>query len=257
MLAVYEDGRQFICPRNDRMYASVLCQGVWEPIESAVIRQVLRLGDSAFDVGANQGWHAIGMASAVGDAGMVWAVEPVPKICAELRRNLAKNPRLRVTVVPCALGASRGETSVHVFEGLPDGHASASTLGREDYASYKVPQTRLDDLVAETGTEPALVKVDVEGSDLNVLLGAPNLAASSQAPIWLLEVNWRVSRALGYEPPDLVNCLDELGDYRTYRLTGRGAQPETNPRTAPHGSAWLVVPRHQLERVACLDPLFD
>ena len=62
---------------------------------------------------------------------------------------------------------------------------------------------RLDDLVAETGTQRAL-KVDVGGSDLDVLLGARGLAASPQAPIWLLEVNWRLAEALGYEPPDLA-----------------------------------------------------
>lgn len=145
MLATYEDGRQFVCPPSDGMYASVLCQGVWEPVESAAIRHVLRPGDSAVDVGANVGWHAIGMASIVGDSGMIWAVEPVPRTRDDLQRNVGRNPHLRVTVVPYALGASRGETSVHV---------------------------------------------------------------------------------------------------------------ETEPRLAPHGSAWLVVPRHQLGRVAGLDPSF-
>ena len=256
MLATYHDGRQFVCPRNDLMYASVLCHGVWEPVESAAIASILRPGDVAFDVGANQGWHSLGMAALVGNDGMVWAVEPVPPIVEDLRSNLARNPHLRVSVLPCALGASPGRTALHVFHGLPDGHASASTLDRDDYERHDVPRRTLDELIAETGSEPAFVKIDVEGSDLDVLLGASELASHPAAPIWLLEVNWQGSRALGYEPPDLLGLLNEAGDYRCYRLTRHGAFPETQPRQAPHGSAWLAVPRQRLHRISLLDPVW-
>jgi FkbM family methyltransferase len=231
------------------MYASVLCHGVWEPVESSVLASVLRPGDFAVDVGANHGWHSIGMARIVGGSGLVWAFEPVPRIAAALERNLSRNPGLKVEAFPLALGHSSGTATIHVFQGLPEGHASTRTLGREDYHRYDVPRRSLDEVLAAGAPRPALVKVDVEGSDLDVLKGASELARGPDAPMWLLEVNWEVSRAFGYEPPDLLTFLRELADYRTYRLGKGRAWPEVEPRSAPQASAWLAVPRHRLERI--------
>ena len=51
--------------------------------------------------------------------------------------------------MPLALGADRGNGDDQSLQGLPHGHASVSTLGRNDYTPHRVEQRTLDDIVRE------------------------------------------------------------------------------------------------------------
>jgi FkbM family methyltransferase len=251
MVARYADGRRFRVPENDLMYSQVFIYGAYEPPESAMIAGLLRPGDFAIDVGANHGWFALLMGARVGPSGRVWAFEPVPPMLDELRANLELNSGLPVDVKPLALGEERGEVKLHLFSGLVHGHASTSTLGRDDYVEYAAELHRLDDLVA--GEEaPALVKVDVEGAELGVLRGALPLLEADDPPIWMLEVNDETSRAFGYRPHELLEPFEATGHYATYRVGDGGLEPERQPDAAPHGTTWLCVPDARAERVSAL-----
>ena len=159
----YPDGRAFHLPADPGPYAQVFTRGEFEPGESAAVRQLLRPGDLAVDVGANLGWFSLVMAAAVAPGGEVWAIEPMPSILPALKRNLELNGALDVRLFEVALGESAGAVDINVFSGLPHGHASVSTFDRTDYTSHRVERRTLDDLLASRST-PAFVKLDVEGS---------------------------------------------------------------------------------------------
>lgn len=242
MVARYPDGRRFAIAERDLMYSPIFFFGEYEPAESAVVRHVLEPGDFAVDVGANHGWFSILMASTVSPAGSVWAIEPVPATASRLARNTGRNPELPIQIFEVALGAKTGEAVIHLFEGLPDGHASASTLGRGDHLGVRVPRRTLDELLAgETRRPPTLVKLDAEGAELDVLRGAAETIASPAAPMWLIEANRTTSAAFGYEPPTLIEHLRKLNEYRVYRVDADGVAAESNPEDA-HGVTWLCVP---------------
>lgn len=251
MEAGYSDGRRFRVPAGDAMYAQVFVLGAYEPVESSILPRLLRADDFAVDIGANHGWYSLLMGTAVGVGGRVWAVEPVPAMLAELRANLAANPGLPVEVQPIALGAEPGEVELHLFEGLVHGHASISTLGRDDYVVHKAAMDTLDRLIGEDPA-PAFVKVDAEGAERSVLAGAAATLASDDPPIWMLEVNLETSVAFGYRPPDLISDLVATRPHSVYRVTGRGLELEAAPETAPHGSTWICVPDNRAQRVAPL-----
>lgn len=250
MLATYEDGRRFIIPARDTMYTAVFIAGAWEGTESQVIQNLLRPGDIAIDIGANHGWFTLLMAKAVGASGEVLAIEPVPSHLEALEQNLSRNPGLRTRIYREALGASPGDLEIHLFEGLPHGHASASDLGRNDFEKVSVPVERLDGLLKNSGHRaPALVKVDVEGAELEVLSGATKLAASPQAPIWTLEVNYETAAAFGYRPVELLDRLRSLSDYRVFRVGPCGLEQERSATDAPHGVMWVCVPPNHTDRL--------
>jgi FkbM family methyltransferase len=242
----YPDGRTFHLPAAPGPYAQVFARGEFEPGESAVVRELLRPGDLAVDAGANLGWFSLVMAAAVSPGGEVWAIEPMPPILPALRRNLELNDALAVRLFEVALGETPGTTEIHVFAGLPHGHASVSTLDRSDYRSHEVERRTLDDLLAGARV-PAFVKLDVEGSERDVLRGAEATLAAGCPPIWMIEVNYETSAAFGYQPADL---LEPFGTgHRVFRITDRGLVPETDPASAPNGSNWIVVPDCRDDRV--------
>jgi FkbM family methyltransferase len=248
----YADGRSFVLPAGDASYSQLFTEGAFEPAETEAIRRLLRSGDLALDVGANLGWFTVLMAVAVGSEGRVWAIEPMPGPRATLEENLARNPGLSVRVLPLALGAKRGEIELNVFAGLPHGHASVSTLGRDDYTAHRVEQRTLDEIVAEAAETPALVKMDVEGSELGLLEGARATLAGEAPPVVVTEVNYETSGAVGYRPVELLERLPAAQGYETYRIVPGGLAREREPEAAPHGAGWALVPAARRDRLVGL-----
>ena len=246
----YDDGRVFELPAGDEMYGPIIITGEWEPSESRVIASVLREGDFAIDIGANHGWYTLLMAQAVGSTGKILAAEPCPPLWKALVHNLELNGNpSQIEPRQLALAPERGEVTINVFRGLPHGHASASTLGRDDYEPFVVPSDTLDATVAGVSAEPpALIKIDVEGAEQMVLEGGFETLRTS--PMVLLEVNDETSKAFGYVPSDLLETLKAVGESTVFRVCADGLRPETDPTGAPHGTAWLVVPAGKLDRVS-------
>jgi FkbM family methyltransferase len=253
MVARYPDGRAFFLRSGDATYAHVFTTGQHEPAETRLVQRLLRPGEFALDVGANHGWFAIAMASRVGRTGMVWAVEPLRQVAEVLNINLRLNPQLPLRVIELALGETRRIAQIHAFAGLPHGHASLSTLGRSDFVSHSVEVTTLDDIVQSADAAPTVVKIDVEGSELDVLRGARETLSAEDAPLLLVEINYETAAAFGHRPRDLVDYVESTGSYATHRVEKHSTEPETAPDEAPHGGMWLFVPDHHRERLTKLD----
>jgi len=247
--AEYADGRLFSFPARDSMHWPVFAFGEYEPAESAMVRRILRSGDLAVDIGANIGWFSLLMGSCVGDRGSVIAIEPTPPIRRKLLENVSANPSLNIRVLPIAVGAMASVAEIHLFQELPHGHASLSHLGRSDDITFEVRVDRLDDVINSEGKPPTLIKVDVEGSELDVLRGAEELLSSPAPPIWMLEVNHETSAGFGYRASVLLEVLRSYHDYRAFRLAEGKLSAETSPSTAPHGTTWLCVPPVHDERL--------
>jgi FkbM family methyltransferase len=244
----YSDGRAFILPASDHSYVSVLTLGAYEPQETRVVRQLLRPGDFAIDVGANYGWFSTVMATAVAPSGCVWAVEPSPPALRVLKENVKLNPHLPIRILPVALGKSASRVGIHVFRGLPTGHSSVSSLGRDDFDVHECESRTLDSLLNESEQSPVLVKLDVEGSELAILEGSEEILRSKRAPIWLIEVNYETTQALGRRPADLLAELRSCANYHVFRVEAGGLVDERRPENAPHGSSWLCVPSSRMDR---------
>jgi hypothetical protein len=120
-----------------------------------------------------------------------------------------------------------------------------STLDRTDYSTHEVERRTLDEILA--GRVPAFVKVDVEGSELAVLRGSTATLAAECPPIWMIEVNYETSAALGFRPLDLLAVLRDAA--QVFRITEAGLVPEEQPEAAPNGSNWVVVPHCHEDRV--------
>jgi hypothetical protein len=151
-----------------------------------------------------------------------------------------------------ALGAQPGTVHLHLFEGLVHGHASISTLGRDDYTEVEAEMRTLDDLLGAEPQRPALIKIDVEGAERGVLGGATATIASDDPPVWMIEVNVETSAAFGYRPAELLADLRAGSPHDVYRVTPDGLVADVAPDTAPHGTTWVCVPPGRRDRVSSL-----
>lgn len=156
--------------------------GLHEHREMAFALHVLRATDCFLDVGANVGSYSILAAGAVGARTI--AVEPVPDTHAHLVRNVVLNA-LQERVRSWQGGLAGASGTLRFSCGLDTvNHVLASG---EDLAAVEVPVMTLDALVGDD--VPALIKIDVEGFEHEVLAGAQRTLADATLLAVILEVN--------------------------------------------------------------------
>jgi FkbM family methyltransferase len=172
-------------------------------------------GLCVWDVGAHFGYHTLCLAQLVGADGRVAAFEPNPALAERLNRNAARNPELTaaIEIEPVAVSDSNGRAEM-VCTKKVDGNASWGHLAEvappmpvEQYADFEksiVNVVSLDAWHSRTvGAPPALIKIDVEGAELNVLQGARDTIAAHR-PQLAIEIH-----TLDLIPPFEQFCIQQ------------------------------------------------
>lgn len=176
------DEAQLLARRGMTGSTGNLYVGLHEYSEMALVIHALGPGDLFVDVGANVGSYTV-LASKVAGARTI-AFEPVPESRNVLEANLALNDlRSVVDVRASAVGDLSG--SVRFTRRLDTVNHVAST--QEFIETLEVPIVRLDDSLA--GLSPTMIKVDVEGFELQVLRGSSRMLADSHLLAMIVELN--------------------------------------------------------------------
>lgn len=211
--------------RNDvYMGQAYLRYGECCEFEVELLLSLLRFPGLVIDVGANMGVHAVPVARELArQRRTLLAFEPQPVIFQQLCANLALNGLMNVLALPYACGSQPGTVSFAAPDYCSQGNfgcVSVSTQGGIS-AVVTAPCHTLDEIVQES--QVGLIKIDVEGFELEVLKGARNLIArfhpamyvendrveKSAALIeWLLEHGYR----LWWHKPTLYNPNNFLGN---------------------------------------------
>ena len=206
------DGRTRIMARPEQFSAVwTIYDGVHEWEELQFCLRYLRPGDHFVDVGANVGVFSTLIGTRLPGV-RITAIEPFPPVREDLEANLALND-LKIAVVGSAVSDEAGEATFEVLD-----RDVLNRLAPDDAADRRgisVPVTTLDALVGDD--PPALVKIDVEGSELRVMQGARGLL-SGTAPVLLFEHAGH-SEHFGITPAQVRAFLGGLG-YSIHLLDG-------------------------------------
>ena len=157
--------------------ASIRMTGVFDLALSEVIVRLLETGDEVVDVGANIGYVSALASRCVGQQGKVVSFEPNSSLLPQLRWNV--DSRLNnVSVDDIALGATEGlielmlPPELEQNEGLAHIRRSEADVGD----AQTVRMRTYDDAIGLRRVK--LLKIDVEGYELQVLRGALRAIAS-------------------------------------------------------------------------------
>lgn len=202
---------------------------------------MLRRGDVAVDVGANIGIFTLAMGRAVGATGRVFAYEPNPEVVALLRDNVYLNENRRVLtaevrVRPVAAGAASGTSTLTARAK----HRGMGTLGHSDGGSapggstvHEIEVVTLDDELSHL-TEVTLVKIDVEGHEIEVLTGMARLLEQRRVRFVDLElVDSHAGRSWDRLADELRRLQHELGG-RFHTIAGDGSLVPLDVEAALH-----------------------
>ncbi len=208
--------------------------------------KIVRAGDLAMDVGAHTGLHTARLLRLVGPRGAVVAAEPIASVFDRfLVPLLGADPRCEL--FRGALAEHQGNAPFFVVTGseqesglrLKSAFAQPTSLAP---VRTEVALSTIDALAA--GRRVSFLKIDVEGAEHRVLVGARATLERSR-PVVALETGASI-RDHGSTPEELHRLLDRLG-YEITGLLGAPLSREQFLAAVESGAMWdfLLLPRER------------
>ncbi|MBI3589598.1 MAG: FkbM family methyltransferase [Candidatus Liptonbacteria bacterium] len=198
----------------------------------------LKEKDVFFDIGAHYGFYT-SLARELITQGEIHAFEPSPKIFQYLDAVFSGGGK-NIFLNNVALSDCKG--SLPFFDGSAEGESGSGTLlknvAQQNISTYQeisVDVTTLDEYV-RARKHPTIIKLDVEGSEFNIIQGGQHTLEKS-SPIILMEV-WRGKIGEKFSLP-AIRALYELG-YQSFGITSSGELVHI-PNLVPSGDknyAW-------------------
>ena len=209
--------------------------GTTELAVQSAIKELLQPGMTFYDIGANVGFFSIIAAHLSG--GTVVCFEPLAENIQHIQHNAALNQLKSLVIRSEALGGEDGEAIFNVSAVKSWGKLATVGSPAQQVGDIRVSLRRLDTIIRESDLpQPGLIKIDVEGAEVDVLAGASETLMSSR-PILLIELHGTNEA--------IANQLEEL------RYQGHVLGSTASITQSPWNAHVLALPRERtdLERV--------
>lgn len=187
----------------DRVEFDLWCEDEWrswqykdyfyEPDLLYSFLHFVRPGDIVIDAGANVGFHSIFLSHLVGENGAVFAYEPDPVHFKKLQANIELNGRTNTFAFQHALWSCKQKMDFWSVKG--GGYSSFARF--VNFSPEKVPDMQafaLDEII-NPSVPVRLIKLDCEGAEEQILLGAKELLARTDCVV--MEFNLGIMPCFG------------------------------------------------------------
>ena len=202
-------------PSTLETYATILKEsGTWNPHVLGVCRRFLGDGGVFYDIGANVGYMSIEISKIFRDRVNVIAFEPQPSLARIIAVSAALNSFNNISVYGAMVGSETGHDLLFV----PSHSVHASAVPRETRATcLRCPKTSIDHFVSSSMCPPPnIMKIDVEGGELDVIQGALN-TIQHYRPYIIFESDENQHR-FGYETKDIIRLISNSAQYKFFSI---------------------------------------
>ncbi len=167
------------------MHHIAMLKGDFEVEETELFMRLFQQAEVFIDVGANIGFYSC-LARQKGLH--VVAIEPLPRNLECLTQNMSINNWDDVEVFPVGISSSPGLAKLY---GASSTGASliGSWAGASKFFQRTIPVSTLDIVLGDRfNSKKIFIKVDVEGVEYSVLLGAIHTMNLNPKPTWIIEI---------------------------------------------------------------------
>lgn len=187
--------------------------GFYEPGALNIFKNILKKGDIFIDVGANIGLMSFYSSKLVEDNGKVLAFEPTKKYFDDLIAGINKNEFKNILALKLGLGSAKGSFPIYFNAVCP------SLIKTNENDPHEIIEVETLDSVLEKNniSNVKLIKIDVEGFEIEVVKGGHKLFTSKESPAICIEYvkNQQMLLENGQHALDL---LKKLNFYRFFQL---------------------------------------
>lgn len=235
----------------DSKLSEILVFKPFEKEEQSFLSFFLKKGGIFVDIGSNIGLYSLIASKIVGEEGKVYSFEPTPEIFNRLKENIKAN-RIR-NIYPYEIALSN-KSGTQPFLISRDGYDAWNSFGKpsegREFDKILVETTTLDEFIEHSGIEKIdLVKLDVEGWEVNVLHGGIKYFSSSQAAAILVEFTDINQRNAGYSSRELYFSMLKLGyQFFTYNSLNKLLTKESLREEYPYLNL-IALKRFHLQKL--------
>jgi len=222
-----KDDISFDLDVHECVQKAIFCFHYFEPEDVAVFRKFIRPNMTVLDVGANIGQYSLLASKLMGETGTIFAFAPSLDVQPRLYKNSALNHFKNIEVVPCAIAATSG--SMKFYPANEAGNQGVGSLmPAQEYRSdirsdegVDVDVVSLDDFCEARGIDTVdVLKIDVEGFDLEVLKGAVRLMKRNPDLVIMSEVEPINLEQLGTTAKGFYDFMESQGFHAWYAEKG-------------------------------------
>lgn len=194
---------------TQRFIWDILTAGlIYEEASTRAIADALMPGEWFFDIGANCGWFSA-VAASLG--ARVVAFEPMKSNCDALMANVPS-----AMVIKAVVSDTAGEVPLYVNLDNDGGHTlwpcafhphNIETL-KANSPRMRVQSVRMDDYAEYA---PSVLKIDTEGAECNVLLGAEKVLSNRALRLVVCECHPMGLEQMGHKPEEIEEIMRRHG----------------------------------------------
>ena len=210
----------------------------FEKSEQSFIKRFLTKGDVFVDVGSNIGLFSLIASKIVGKSGHVYAFEPCIKTYERLKKNIGLAHSRNISSFSIALSDEEKSLSLRVSnDGFDAWNSFVDPSVKSSFEDETVQTIRWDEFARRHSllSKVTMMKIDVEGWEMQVLRGAKDTLSKPCAPLLQVEFTEQNCHANGYGCRDLYHALSSFGyQLFTYNSEENTLIAEPLRETYPH-----------------------
>ena len=158
------------------------------PVQEILV-DLLKPGLVFYDIGANVGFFSMIAAKYLDPNGGVYAFEPLPENAKAIQHNVSINNFLQVEVIQKAVSNHSGKEQLLVSDFSGGSSLESGDRPPDLVGEIEVDVVTIDDfIISENASPPDVVKIDVEGVEINVLEGMKETIAEFR-PVVIYEID--------------------------------------------------------------------
>lgn len=207
------DGTEICAPNQLNLMSNYVLreQGDWFEDEIHFVRNFIKPGMVALDIGANYGLYSTAIAKKLGDNGKLWCFEPTPNTANALRSTIERNALTKqVEIIESGLSDHIGEATFYVSPNAELNSLSSDNVNSADSLTIKL--LTLDHCNREYNWQTIdFIKLDAEGEEANILKKATETLENC-SPLIMFEL--KHGRQINHS---LISDFNALG-YKSYHL---------------------------------------
>ena len=185
-----------------------------EPGLFEFLRATIRPGDVVLDVGAFAGIYAVLAGRWSSPGGRVIAFEPTPSSAALARKHLTFNGASQVELVEAAVSDRSGTTMLFEYDGsgMPYVNSLAGAVDTDAAANVReVSLVTIDEICGRLGVVPSVVRMDVQGAEVQALRGARETIRKAPRLSLVVEMHPQCWPSFGLTEQSVRDALRDLG----------------------------------------------
>jgi len=198
VIKTIQGSKMFINIKDPGISQELLMTGVHEPRTTDLIKSVLKPGMKIIELGANVGYYTLIEAGIIGNEGLIYAFEPVIENYFNLQKNVTINNYNNVLFYNIAISDIEGKqefttTTASNWGSMVDHESDDKSdwvkerIGHIYKDSFEVETITIDNFLANQKEEEInLIRMDIEGYEIEAINGMKNTIKKMQPPFYIL-----------------------------------------------------------------------